>query len=43
MDFDPFKPDASTPIGQTQSPISQVLLNTLLILLKQLGTMTGQT
>ncbi|KAK7159317.1 hypothetical protein R3I94_005602 [Phoxinus phoxinus] len=25
MDFDPFKPDASTPIGQTQSPISQTL------------------
>ncbi|KTF95418.1 hypothetical protein cypCar_00001014 [Cyprinus carpio] len=23
LDFDPFKPDASTPIGQTQSPISQ--------------------
>ncbi|XP_042574398.1 amphiphysin-like isoform X1 [Cyprinus carpio] len=25
LDFDPFKPDASTPIGQTQSPISQTL------------------
>ncbi|KAL1280471.1 hypothetical protein QQF64_015071 [Cirrhinus molitorella] len=25
MDFDPFKPDDSTPIGQTQSPISQTL------------------
>ncbi|KAJ8389212.1 hypothetical protein AAFF_G00122320 [Aldrovandia affinis] len=25
MDFDPFKPDASTPIGQTQSPMSQSL------------------
>uniref|UniRef100_A0A672PYZ6 Amphiphysin-like n=1 Tax=Sinocyclocheilus grahami TaxID=75366 RepID=A0A672PYZ6_SINGR len=34
LDFDPFKPDANTPIGQTQSPISQVLLHTLLILLK---------
>uniref|UniRef100_A0A673L3Z1 Amphiphysin-like n=1 Tax=Sinocyclocheilus rhinocerous TaxID=307959 RepID=A0A673L3Z1_9TELE len=34
LDFDPFKPDASTPIGQTQSPISQVLLHTLLILYK---------
>uniref|UniRef100_A0A8C9TWV2 Amphiphysin n=1 Tax=Scleropages formosus TaxID=113540 RepID=A0A8C9TWV2_SCLFO len=26
LDFDPFKPDATTPIGQTQSPISQVSL-----------------
>uniref|UniRef100_A0A672N677 Amphiphysin-like n=1 Tax=Sinocyclocheilus grahami TaxID=75366 RepID=A0A672N677_SINGR len=34
LDFDPFKPDGSTPIGQTQSPISQVLLHTLLMLLK---------
>ncbi|KAJ8272686.1 hypothetical protein GJAV_G00092200 [Gymnothorax javanicus] len=25
LDFDPFKPDPSTPIGQTQSPISQTL------------------
>ncbi|XP_016095538.1 amphiphysin-like isoform X8 [Sinocyclocheilus grahami] len=25
LDFDPFKPDGSTPIGQTQSPISQTL------------------
>ncbi|XP_050992581.1 amphiphysin isoform X8 [Labeo rohita] len=25
LDFDPFKPDESTPIGQTQSPISQTL------------------
>uniref|UniRef100_A0A671QM05 Amphiphysin n=1 Tax=Sinocyclocheilus anshuiensis TaxID=1608454 RepID=A0A671QM05_9TELE len=25
LDFDPFKPDASTHIGQTQSPISQTL------------------
>ncbi|XP_048867889.1 amphiphysin isoform X2 [Brienomyrus brachyistius] len=25
MDFDPFKPDATTPIGQTQSPLSQTL------------------
>ncbi|XP_030630474.1 amphiphysin [Chanos chanos] len=25
LDFDPFKPDANTPIGQTQSPISQTL------------------
>ncbi|KAG7455356.1 hypothetical protein MATL_G00255770 [Megalops atlanticus] len=25
LDFDPFKPDATTPIGQTQSPISQTL------------------
>ncbi|XP_036374651.1 amphiphysin isoform X2 [Megalops cyprinoides] len=25
LDFDPFKPDAATPIGQTQSPISQTL------------------
>ncbi|XP_017213450.1 amphiphysin isoform X31 [Danio rerio] len=25
LDFDPFKPDTSTPIGQTQSPVSQTL------------------
>ncbi|XP_051556000.1 amphiphysin-like isoform X8 [Myxocyprinus asiaticus] len=25
LDFDPFKPDINTPIGQTQSPISQTL------------------
>ncbi|XP_056599410.1 amphiphysin isoform X2 [Triplophysa dalaica] len=25
MDFDPFKPDANTPIGQTQSPMAQAL------------------
>ncbi|XP_065132596.1 amphiphysin isoform X7 [Paramisgurnus dabryanus] len=25
MDFDPFKPDANAPIGQTQSPMSQAL------------------
>ncbi|KAJ8268428.1 hypothetical protein COCON_G00136000 [Conger conger] len=25
LDFDPFKPDATTPIGQTQSPMSQTL------------------
>ncbi|XP_043076602.1 amphiphysin isoform X9 [Puntigrus tetrazona] len=25
LDFDPFKPDDGTPIGQTQSPISQTL------------------
>uniref|UniRef100_A0AAY4DTJ7 Amphiphysin n=1 Tax=Denticeps clupeoides TaxID=299321 RepID=A0AAY4DTJ7_9TELE len=24
LDFDPFKPDSATPIGQTQSPMSQV-------------------
>uniref|UniRef100_A0AAY4DU02 Amphiphysin n=1 Tax=Denticeps clupeoides TaxID=299321 RepID=A0AAY4DU02_9TELE len=25
LDFDPFKPDSATPIGQTQSPMSQAL------------------